>query len=55
MLKIAICEDDNMQRKNIVNMIETYLGAIGVDFCADTVFTATNCIRISRHTANRFL
>ena len=28
MLKIAICEDDNMQRKNIVNMIETYLGAI---------------------------
>ncbi|BCZ46577.1 DNA-binding response regulator [Clostridium gelidum] len=28
MLKIAICEDDNIQRKSIVNMIETYLGAI---------------------------
>ena len=28
MLKIAICEDDNIQRKSILNMIETYLGAI---------------------------
>lgn len=28
MLKIAICEDDNIQRKNIVNMTEKYLGEI---------------------------
>lgn len=32
MLKIAICENDNIQRKNIVNMAEKYLNAIDIKY-----------------------
>ena len=32
MLKIAICEDDNIQRKGILNMIDRYLGIGGKEY-----------------------
>ena len=32
MLKIAICEDDNIQRKGILNMIDRYLGMSGKEY-----------------------
>lgn len=32
MLKIAICEDDNIQRKNLIHMIDRYLGIISKEY-----------------------